>query len=332
MATMPGAGHLDWHLLAVETRRTAEKLAKENGRAMGSYLREAAPNPLVGHDAQAAAELDRTYIPTLSTDASDILLLLTLDALGMKDETALAAWRMATQKGHRSVLLKASFCSQATRVAAANLLYSEGIRQRIAEKGPAYQNWSGIVGFAAVVGNKETADLLSKVAKEQREKGLIAYELENAVGQISARLSLPPEKRSQREADELLYWQMTTLGLPEMEVLYERLGFSAERLAASGCSISPAYLIERVEEIKGLSSEQLRDHSGSRGVMASLVLYIIGVQKEDSAIPAMLRLVQRRPNLLEGVKRTLKQIGTPKAEEAFRTLSTQNQPPETQKR
>jgi hypothetical protein len=331
LPAMTGMGSLDWQFLAIEARRAAEKLAKEKGRAIGGYLRDAGPNPPVSRAAQAAASRDRTYTPTLSTDAADLLLLLTLDELDMKNETAQAAWRMIKEKGHKSVLLKVSFCSKASRAAAASLLYSKGTRQGTSEMGPAYQNLSGIVGFATAVGNKETAELLSGVAKEQREKGLIAYELENAVKHISARLSLPPEKRSQREADELLFWQ-TTVGAPGLHALYLGYGVSAAQLVANGFSISPSFLIERVEEIKGFSPQQRADYDGSLGILNSPVLYIIGAQKVDAAIPAMLKLVARRPNLREEVEATLKQIGTPNAQGALRTLATQNQLPENEKR
>ena len=113
-----------------------------------------------------------------------------------------------------------------------------------------------------------------------------------------------------------------------MHVLYEGYGVAARQLVANGYSISPAFLTERVEEIEGLSPHQRRVWNGSQSVLDSPLLHLIGAQKVDEAIPAMLELARRRPDLRWMVKETLESMGTPKAKDALRTVGTADAQPE----
>jgi hypothetical protein len=328
---------VDWHLLANSARRYATELAKENGQEIGVFLVSKSPNAPEGDAGQAVAKKLKASAKTLSSDAADLLFLLTLDALGMHDEAAESALRMIghgivtdDSKRHNHVLLKVSFCTEATRTAAVKLLipeYMSYVEYKLGKGQRKTENWElvDVVRFLAVAGNQETVGQLSTAAKWAEEKEQIAWKrnFELTSNRISSRLALPPEKRLQRTQDELLYWQ-TEAGAPRFAGRSFGYNVAAARLIENGCRISPSYLIEKVDEIEGLSPEQLSSYNGSRSILDSPVIDIIIVQKQEAAIPAMLKLVERRPDWRDYVRDALNQIGTQKAKEAIRSLSNQS--------
>ena len=130
------------------------------------------------------------------------------------------------------------------------------------------------------------------------------------------------ERQAQREKDETLILADHHWRLPGLHPLYTGYGVSAAQLVANGYSISPSFLIERVDEIKGFSPQQRRDYSGSRSILDRPVLYIIAVQKVDAAIPPMLKLVERGPDLRRHGRRYARKDGYPEGER--RTVNRAN--------
>jgi hypothetical protein len=313
----------DWQHLASEARRAAEKLAKDHGEAMGAYVRSIA----------LKAPVSRADWFSTKRNTHDLLALLTLDALEMHADVARLALHMITQREHAAVLLKVSFCSPAAREATANLLVPEYIKclESRLERGPRKDEnweWTPLTGFLAVAGDQQTAELLSKAASWAQGQDQLAWReaFECAAKRVSSRLLLPPEQRAQHTKDELLYWQ-TAVGAPCTRRLKIGLQSAAAALIASGYSISPSYLIERLDEIKGFSPKERRDYNGYEAYLTIPVLCIIAAQKEDAAVPAAVGLALRRPDLREDVEDTLKQIGSPNAKEALRTLEASNSQP-----
>jgi hypothetical protein len=314
--------YCDWQFLAIEARRAAGNLVKKHGKATGEYLLGRATNgPPSGRS-----------INGLQARTEDMVLLLTLDALDMPDAAARSAGTMITRGGHQDVILMVSFCSSKTREAAANLLFSEWL----AHSDPVAQlqndrskrinlGWSYLPSFLAVAGNQRTVELLANAKKEGRDRGRYPPIPDDVARHISSRLSLPPEKHAQRAKDELLCWQ-TMVGAPNTRNLASGLRFAAERLVANGYSVSPSYLMERIEEIKGPSLRPRPDY-GPQSVLDGPVLYLVGAQKVDSAVPALVDLARSGPNSRKVVEGVLKQMGTKKAEEALRTLGADSSQP-----
>jgi hypothetical protein len=350
----------NWQYLAAEARRGALKLAKEYGNPMGEYLRNHTPTA----SPNGTTELSPPVHKRLSGYIVDLLHLLTLDALEMHDDAARVALRMMTERDDGRAWLKVSFCSAMTRDTTTNMYIryiddelKRGRRPKAITflRGPS-------VEFQAIAGNSETVELLHKIAKwwrlpyDYKEKS----NTEIAAKHISWRLSLPNDRRLQREKDELLYWQ-TEVGHPSTVDAASGRRLAASWLVESGQSVSPEYLIERVDEIEGMTPKELRRFYRQKSLNEQVekelqprkplnkeleeiegmtpeerrrrkspigriddtrpALYLIGAQKAEAAIPAILALARRNPSYCSNVEDTLKEIGSPKAQEALRSLA-----------
>jgi hypothetical protein len=297
-----------WFRFAAQARAVAGKLVKGQGKAIGEYIRD------VYLPAQRSESAGSTAVP-------DFLAILTLDALEMHDAAARAALAMITRGGHQSVILMVSFCSEKTRQTAANFLYSERIAHPEYEYLSPTRNgvrstnweWHPLPSYLAVVGNKQTLELLQKEGNEERKKRLIADPnmAKDIARWISNRLSLPAEKQAQRAKDELLYWQADEDGPRPVNTLLWRAGCAAD-LHKAGASISSAYLIELLNDQHSLPAVVRAD--------VPLVLAIIAEQKADDAIPAIQSLVKREPAWRNLVESSLRKMDTPKAKEALQLL------------
>ena len=185
--------------------------------------------------------------------------------------------------------------------------------------------------FVAAVGNTEARSLLRKrwesvraeLSDIQKEGGFsrdptrpqqIREHFARALDEMDARLSLPEIRQRQRCANALLFWQTIAGSLsparppPNFEPAVAGLARREE-------TISVDYLIEQLD-----AARRYTELGASRRCWVALL--VIGSQKENSAIPAILKLAERVPEWGDKVRKVLKQIGTPEAESALRVLDS----------
>ena len=216
------------------------------------------------------------------------MVLLTLDALEMHDEAAQVARRFLEEYGRENVLLELSFCSEKTRAAMANLQAGElldGLQGRRASfRIPDF-------AFLAAAGDARTAELLGKAAeispappKKQRDSRWAKYE---RIARASHR-GLGCRRTSGRNARRTNSCSTRRRGTPFANHIL-RFNFigTAKKLAANKLSISPAFLIERIDEIEPLPPRVPPKVGDSHITLHSPLFWIVAGQKDDAAIPAI---------------------------------------------
>lgn len=325
------------------TRAVAEKLAEEQGEAIVPYLLKRA---------EAAS--------THPAGETRMLALLTLDKLEQHDKLARVLVDLAFRERPSYsfsprvwVLLEVSFCSEKTRLATANLLVKQLLKQDIYSARSVH---GGVSGYLVYVGNVETIDLLNKRAAQitsdevwrkhedivlasPRKHGrniewarkryltpekriewakALRRPYEQAIARLQSRLSLPEKEREQRTKDELLFWQ-TGVGAPRPVNPEAGLRYAVESLAFQKLSISTDFLIEQLKNAKDWDKENPRE-SQVNWNRVHLALMFIASQKENRAVPAMVALARRIPHFHQKVNKTLGQLGTPEAKEALLIL------------
>jgi hypothetical protein len=273
------------------------RLAKDEGEGIVPYLRD-------------------------HVDESPLLALLTLDELDKHNEAAQAFLGLIPKWQH-TALLWVSFCSAKTREAAANQLAAN-----MSTDQPAFRTiWrlASLADFVAVTGNADTIGLLDRVAKTPEGKPWkVVYE--RAINRLRFRLSLPKKEQEQRAQDELLFWQ-TTVGAPVPRDVTSGLVFAAKCLAVQKLTISSAYLIEQLEQVKSVTDKGTMPNQPEKNddiqmdqSRFRLALLILANQKDNDAVPAMVNLARRIPSFRNDVEITLKQFDTPEAKKALREL------------
>lgn len=294
-----------WPQVAARTRAAAKRLAETQGKAIVPVLKKYGP-----------------------AAGSEMLVFLTLDELQLREETAELAcqWFFAEPRSSVHVLLPASFCSEPTRGAIAGALLK---RWAEAEHLVVYRE--SFADYLSIMGNAETADLLRaydrKIAEraagdkkgsgrkstwmspeQERQETRATNAFLRAAERITARLALPKAEAARRAKDELLFWQ-TIWYAPRQSVVGADYRFSASSLVAGGCRISSGFLIEVLD-------------SWDRPAFLNpdAAIEIVRAQRENAAVPAMVRLAKHEPVYRDRVESTLWEIGTPEAEKGLQEL------------
>ena len=296
-----------WPTIAAENRVVAEKLAKEQGKAIVPYLvnrmeehvppRNSSPRQRMADEDSYAADSEARF-----------LAFLTLDSLGMHDEAATLGaklFRRGQPNWHDGeTLLQVSFCSAKTRGAIANLL----AKHMLEEEAGRFPDL-GQLSFLVAAGNGDTAKILDRRLRELKPLRALQEPYRRAINQLDARLSLPKKEQDQRARDAILFWQ--ALCNPTPRTLSKYCDSLAECLAAQKLTISSAYLVEQIET---------EDADFFRRELAFSILAKQASQKGSDAVSALVGIARRIPTYRDRVEHLLKGVDTPEAKRALQEL------------